>query len=51
MFFDQIVGTAVLMLGIMAMTDSKNANPGGVAPLCIGLTATAVGLTFGANAG
>jgi len=51
MWFDQVVGTTVLILGIMAMTDGKNANPGGLAPLTIGLTATTVGLTFGANAG
>lgn len=49
---DQIVGTAFLLLFIAALIDTRNRAPGpGIAPLIIGLTVAAIGMTFGANAG
>jgi len=51
MFFDQVFTTMVLVSTIMAVIDPRNANPGGMAPLLIGLAATTMGLCFGANAG
>ncbi|MEX0938424.1 MAG: MIP family channel protein [Pirellulales bacterium] len=49
---DQIVGTAVLLLCIFALTDVRNLAPDPrLAPLMIGLIVTAVGLTFGFNCG
>ena len=51
MFFDQVVGAAILVTTVFATTDPFNANPPGMAPLIIGLSATAMGLAFGPNAG
>jgi MIP family channel proteins len=49
---DQIVGTALLVLLILAITDARNIAPSGnVAPLVIGLVVTAIGMTFGFNSG
>ena len=49
---DQIVGTALLMAGVLAMTDQRNAAPPGwlAAPL-IGALVVAIGVAFGFNAG
>jgi len=33
------------------VTDKRNANPGGAAPLLIGLAACTIGLSYGANGG
>jgi len=51
MFFDQVVGTFILVSTVMALTDPRNASPPGMAPLFIGLSATAVGIAYGGNAG
>jgi len=49
---DQVVGTALLMAGVLAITDQRNSGPPGwlVAPLVGGLV-VAIGLAFGFNAG
>jgi len=51
MFFDQVVGTFILVSTVLALTDPRNAYPPGMAPLFIGLSATAVGVAYGGNAG
>lgn len=49
---DQIVGTAVLLLLICALTDNRNTAPeANLAPFMIGMVVTVIGLTFGPNAG
>jgi len=49
---DQIVGTALLLLFVMALTDSNNSGPSkGFVPLLVGLAVLAIGLSFGVNAG
>ncbi|HYP28369.1 MAG TPA: MIP family channel protein [Blastocatellia bacterium] len=49
---DQVVGTALLLLVILAITDARNNAPAGnLAPLIIGLLVVTVGMCFGFNAG
>lgn len=49
---DQITGTAILLLVILAITDSRNNAPtSNLAPLMIGLLVVAIGMCFGFNAG
>lgn len=49
---DQITGTAILMLVILAITDARNNAPtSNLAPLMIGLLVVAIGMCFGYNAG
>jgi MIP family channel proteins len=49
---DQIVGTALLMIGIFALTDRKNAAvPSHAAPAAVGALVLLIGATFGYNAG
>ena len=51
-FIDQIVGTALLVAGIFAITDSRNSPaPPGLAPVVVGLLVTLIGATFGFNSG
>ncbi|MER7117193.1 MIP/aquaporin family protein [Saccharomonospora azurea] len=51
-FFDQIVGTAILVLAIASLIDSRNQAPqSNFGPWAIGFVVTAVGLSFGTNAG
>ena len=47
-FFDQVVGTALLLGLILAVVDKLNALPGSnLAPLIIGLIVVAIGISFG----
>lgn len=49
---DQIVGTALLVGVIFAISDTRNAPPpAGLAPVIVGLLVVAIGLSFGLNAG
>jgi glycerol uptake facilitator protein len=51
-FVDQIVGTAFLLMFIVALTDARNQPPRmNLAPLLIGFVVAAIGMSFGANAG
>ncbi len=51
-FVDQVVGTALLMAGVLAITDHKNAAPPSwLAGPLIGLLVCAIGVSFGFNAG
>nr|XP_028566817.1 aquaporin-10-like isoform X1 [Podarcis muralis] len=49
-FFDQVLGTGVLILSILAIIDSRNRRvPHGLEPIAVGLLVTALGLAMGAN--
>lgn len=49
---DQIVGTAILMGVILAISDARNVPPpAGLAPLLVGLLVVAIGAAFGFNSG
>lgn len=49
---DQIIGTAILMLVIMALTDLRNAAPkANMGALITGLLVVAIGMAWGADAG
>ena len=49
---DQFVGTALLMLVVLAISDARNAPPAaGMAPLIVGLVVAVIGMSFGYNAG
>ena len=44
---DQTIGTALLLMMIVAITDERNLPPGNLAPLMIGLVVVAIGMAFG----
>jgi glycerol uptake facilitator protein len=47
-FLDQVIGTALLLLFVFAITDEFNTPPGAnLAPLMIGLVVVAIGMSFG----
>lgn len=49
---DQIIGTAILLFLIMAITDVANSAPGAnLAPLVVGLAVVAIGMAWGTDAG
>lgn len=49
---DQIVGTALLVLVIFALSDSRNLQPqSNVGPIVVGLLVVAIGMAYGLNAG
>jgi MIP family channel proteins len=51
-FVDQVVGTALLMATILAVTDQRNnATPSWLTPIIVGGIVVAVGVSFGFNAG
>ncbi|GAA1584536.1 MIP/aquaporin family protein [Kribbella hippodromi] len=51
-FRDQIIGTAILMLLILAIVDLRNTAPAAnLAPLLIGLVVVGIGMAWGTNAG
>jgi glycerol uptake facilitator len=48
-FLDQVIGTALLILLIFALSDEKNiAPPPQIAPLLVGLVVVVIGMSFGA---
>ncbi|WP_197383415.1 MIP/aquaporin family protein [Mycolicibacterium mengxianglii] len=49
---DQVVGTAILLFLVMALTDPRNHGPWPrLAPVVIGLVVVGIGMAWGANAG
>jgi MIP family channel proteins len=48
---DQIFGTALLLLVIMAIGDSRNTPAGNLGPIAIGFLVMAIGMSFGFNSG
>jgi glycerol uptake facilitator protein len=51
-FFDQVVGTAILVFVIFALTTASNNPPlANVGPLIVGLLVVAIGMAWGVNAG
>lgn len=51
-FVDQVVGTMLLMAGVLAVTDQKNvAPPAWLTGPLVGLLVVAIGVAFGSNAG
>jgi glycerol uptake facilitator protein len=51
-FRDQIIGTAILLFLILAVTDAANSAPGAnLAPFIIGLIVVAIGMAWGTDAG
>jgi glycerol uptake facilitator protein len=49
---DQILGTAILLFLIMAVTDTRNDAPvAWIAPVVVGLIVVAIGMAWGTNAG
>jgi glycerol uptake facilitator protein len=51
-FLDQVLGTAILILIIFALSDERNiAPPPQIAPLLVGLTVVLIGMTFGSMHG
>ena len=51
-FIDQVVGTALLVGVIFAITDARNTSPpSGITPVVVGLLVMLIGATFGFNSG
>ncbi|MEU8820354.1 MIP/aquaporin family protein [Actinoplanes sp. NPDC048796] len=51
-FRDQIIGTAILLFLILAVTDAANTAPqANLAPFIVGLIVVAIGMAWGTNAG
>lgn len=51
-FLDQIIGTAILLFLVLAVTDVRNEGPAPyIAPFIVGLIVVAIGMAWGTNAG
>jgi glycerol uptake facilitator protein len=51
-FLDEVIGTALLIGVIFALTDERNQPPkSNLAPFIVGLVVAAIGISFGANSG
>ncbi|MEU0481954.1 MIP/aquaporin family protein [Streptosporangium sp. NPDC006013] len=51
-FRDQVIGTAILLLLVFALSDARNTAPmANLAPFVIGLVVVAIGMAWGSNAG
>ncbi|HWI75135.1 MAG TPA: MIP/aquaporin family protein [Baekduia sp.] len=51
-FLDEVIGTALLICVIFALTDDRNQPPkANLAPFVVGLVVVAIGISFGANSG
>jgi glycerol uptake facilitator protein len=51
-FRDQVIGTAILLFLILAVTDLKNSSPAAnLAPFIVGLIVVAIGMAWGTDAG
>ena len=51
-FRDQIIGTAILVFLVFAITDARNSAPlANLGPLLVGLLVVAIGMAWGTNAG
>ncbi|MBO0720472.1 MAG: aquaporin family protein [Blastocatellia bacterium] len=48
---DQVFGTAILLLVIMAIADARNNAAGSLAPIVVGFLVMVIGMSFGFNAG
>lgn len=46
-FLDQVVGTALLLLLVFAITDERNQPIGNLGPILVGLVVVAIGISFG----
>jgi glycerol uptake facilitator protein len=47
-FLDQVIGTALLLLLILAIIDDRNLPSGNLTPILVGLVVVAIGMSFGA---
>ncbi|MCW2985490.1 MAG: family channel protein [Conexibacter sp.] len=51
-FLDEVIGTALLICVLFALTDERNQPPkSNIAPFIVGLVVVAIGISFGANSG
>jgi glycerol uptake facilitator protein len=51
-FLDEVIGTALLICVLFALTDERNQPPkANIAPFVVGLVVVAIGISFGANSG
>jgi glycerol uptake facilitator protein len=51
-FLDEVIGTALLIGVLFALTDERNQPPkSNIAPFIVGLVVVAIGISFGANSG
>jgi glycerol uptake facilitator protein len=46
-FLDQVIGTALLLLMIFAITDDRNMPPANMTPIIVGLVVVVIGMAFG----
>ncbi len=46
-FFDQVIGTALLLFLVLAVTDERNQTSPHLAPILVGLIVLAIGMSFG----